>query len=68
MPIIKEVVVSCIVERMADRHVSVPRLFSKGDVGEWFQWFEICSRDGTMPRRGFEAPDPIARPCQSGWR
>lgn len=29
---------------MADRHVSVPRPFSNGDIGEWFQKFEICSR------------------------
>lgn len=29
---------------MAERHVSVPRPFSNGDVGEWFQRFEICCR------------------------
>lgn len=29
---------------MVERHVSIPRAFSSGDVCEWLQRFEICSR------------------------
>ena len=29
---------------MADRHISLPKPFSSGDVKEWFQRFEICAR------------------------
>ena len=29
---------------MAERHISVPTSFAGGDVAEWFQRFEICSR------------------------
>ena len=29
---------------MADRHVSVPKLFASGDATDWFQRFDICSR------------------------
>ena len=29
---------------MVERHVSVLRAFSSGDVCEWLQGFEICSR------------------------
>jgi len=29
---------------MAERHVSLPKPFSSGDVKEWFQRFEICVR------------------------
>ena len=29
---------------MAERHVSIPRTFSSGDVCEWLQGFEICSK------------------------
>ena len=28
---------------MAAGHVSVPKSFSDGDAGEWFQRFEICA-------------------------
>lgn len=28
----------------SQRHVSVPKPFSSGDVSEWFQRFQICSR------------------------
>ena len=27
-----------------DRHVSVPKPFSSGDVNDWFQRFDICSK------------------------
>ena len=29
---------------MAERHISLPKPFSSGDVKEWFQRFEICAR------------------------
>lgn len=29
---------------MAERHISVPKPFSSGDVEDWFQRFEICAR------------------------
>ena len=29
---------------MADRYISVPRVFSGGDIAEWLQRYEICSR------------------------
>ena len=29
---------------MAERHVSLPKPFSSGDIKEWFQRFEICAR------------------------
>ena len=29
---------------MAEQHISVPTSFAGGDVAEWFQRFEICSR------------------------
>ena len=29
---------------MAERHVSIPKPFSTGDITEWFQRFEICCR------------------------
>ena len=29
---------------MAERHVSLPKPFSSGDVKDWFQRFEICAR------------------------
>jgi len=29
---------------MADRHVSVPKLFASGDATDWFQRFDICSK------------------------
>ena len=29
---------------MVERHVSISRAFSSGDVCEWLQGFEICSR------------------------
>ena len=29
---------------MAERHISVPKPFSSGDVEDWFQRFEICGR------------------------
>ena len=29
---------------MAERHISIPTSFVGGDVAEWFQRFEICSR------------------------
>lgn len=29
---------------MAERHVSLPRPFSSGDVKDWFQRFDICAR------------------------
>ena len=29
---------------MAERHVSIPKPFSTGDITEWFQRFEICFR------------------------
>ena len=37
-------------------HVSIPNLFSSGDVVEWFTRFEICSKangwsDDTMARK-----------------
>ena len=28
---------------MAECHVSLPKLFSSGDVREWYQRFEICA-------------------------
>ena len=28
---------------MAERYVSLPRLFSSGDVKDWFQQFDICT-------------------------
>ncbi len=28
---------------MTERHISLPKPFSGGDVKEWFQKFEICS-------------------------
>ena len=35
----------CVDERiMAERHISVPVMFSSGDVREWFLRFEICSK------------------------
>ena len=30
---------------MVEQHVSVPRAFASGDVCEWLQGFEICSRE-----------------------
>ena len=29
---------------MAERHVSIPKQFSSGDVEDWFQRFDICAR------------------------
>lgn len=29
---------------IADHHISLPELFSNGDVRDWFQCFEICAR------------------------
>lgn len=29
---------------MAERHISLPKPFSSGDVKDWFQRFEICAR------------------------
>ena len=29
---------------MAKRHISLPKLFSSGDVKDWFQRFDICTR------------------------
>ena len=29
---------------MAERHISVPRVFTTGDISEWLQRFEICSK------------------------
>ena len=29
---------------MAERHVSIPKPFAGGDIGEWLQRFEICSK------------------------
>ena len=29
---------------MVERHVSIPKPFSTGDIMEWFQRFEICCR------------------------
>ena len=29
---------------MAERHISVPKPFSSGDVKDWFQRFDICAR------------------------
>ena len=31
-------------ERMADRHISLPKPFSSGDIRDWFQRFEICAK------------------------
>ena len=31
---------------MAERHVSIPKPFSTGDITEWFQRFEICMLQG----------------------
>ena len=28
---------------MAERFVSIPRVFASGDIEEWFQPYEICS-------------------------
>jgi hypothetical protein len=35
-------VVSTLVKMAAEKHISVPKSFSGGDVTEWLQWFEIC--------------------------
>jgi len=32
---------------MAERHISIPKPFSTGDVTEWFQRFEICCAANT---------------------
>ena len=32
---------------MAERHISIPKPFSNGDVTEWFQRFEICCAANT---------------------
>ena len=29
---------------MAERHISLPKPFSSGDVEDWFQRFDICAR------------------------
>ena len=29
---------------MADRHISLPKPFSSGDVKDWFQRYEICAK------------------------
>ena len=29
---------------MADRHISLPKPFSNGDVKDWFQRYEICAK------------------------
>ena len=29
---------------MAERHISVPKLFASGDVNEWFKRYEICCK------------------------
>ena len=29
---------------MAERHISLPKPFSSGDVEDWFQCFDICAR------------------------
>ena len=29
---------------VSERHISVPVIFSSGDVSEWFLRFEICSK------------------------
>ena len=29
---------------MADRHISLPKPFSSGDVKDWFQRCEICAK------------------------
>ena len=29
---------------MVERHISLPKPFANGDVNEWFQRFDICSR------------------------
>ena len=29
---------------MAEKHISIPKPFSSGDIGEWFQRFEICCK------------------------
>ena len=29
---------------MAEHHISLPKLFSSGDVKDWFQRFDICAR------------------------
>ena len=29
---------------MMERHVSIPKPFSTGDITEWFQRFEICCK------------------------
>lgn len=31
-------------EVMAERHISIPKPFAAGDIGEWFQRFEICCK------------------------
>ena len=41
---------------MAERHISLPKLFSGGDVKDWFQRFEICAR-----ANGWEAATKATR-------
>ena len=44
-----------VVQRMAERHISVPTSLAGRDVADWFQRFEICSRANRC-HEGFEAP------------
>ena len=41
---------------MAERHISLPKPFSGGDVKDWFQRFEICAR-----ANGWEAATKATR-------
>ena len=43
-------------ECMADRHISLPKPFSSGDVRNWFQCFEICAK-----ANGWEAATKATR-------
>ena len=31
-------------ERMAQRHISLPKTFASGDISEWLKRFEICCK------------------------
>ena len=41
---------------MAERHISLPKPFSSGDVRDWFQRFEICAREN-----GWEAATKVTK-------
>lgn len=54
---------------MAERHISIPKPFSQGDVSEWFQRFEICCKANAWddPKKALKLPTLLEGEALAVW-